>query len=111
MKTPRIGQLRERVEIQTLTRTPGLGGESAITWPTLATVWARVKPMSGNENIDAGQMASPFTHEVTIRHRSDVGAQTHRIIWRTREFNILSQANLDERREYLTLRCEEGVLT
>lgn len=50
------GQLRHRVTIQQLTKVEDEGGGYAEVWTDVATVWAAIKPMRGNERYEAQQV-------------------------------------------------------
>lgn len=106
----RIGQLRERVTIQTPVKVSTTGGGSIETWSDVTTVSARVLPMQGREMFAREQLHEEITHKVTIRHRSDVTTD-QRLVWGSRVLNIESAVNLDERRRYLTMTCREGAPT
>lgn len=108
-----IGKLRHRLTIEEEARVADGGGGFAVTWSELSTdptVWGAVVPLSGREVLQAQQLATPVTHKVTIRHRSDVTAAM-RLKLGTRAFNIRAVINVDERDRWLELMCEEGVAT
>jgi SPP1 family predicted phage head-tail adaptor len=71
-KPPSIGALRERLTLQSPSRTSDGGGGAAVTWDTVAELWAHVRPISGDERLRHDGVAGRITHEVWIRHRSDV---------------------------------------
>lgn len=89
-----IGQLRERIVLQSQTRaSDGMGG-STITWADRATVWAAIWPVSANEQIKTMQNSMAVTHRIRIWYHPDLEAY-----WRikyvdreqvTRYFNIIS---------------------
>ena len=56
-------------------RTADGGGGAAVTWETVAELWASVRPISGDERLRADQLAGRVTHEVWIRHRAGVIAR------------------------------------
>lgn len=109
--------MRERVTVQQANvTTDSIGGaaDGAVTWASIATVpdiWARVMPISGRgaERVNAMQLQSPISHEVTIRYRTDLTA-AYRLLWGTKALNIRSITH-DEKRDHTTLFCEEGVAT
>ena len=107
-----IGSMRERVACQQETSVADGGGGYALTWQTVATVWARVRPLSGREVAARGAMESATTYEVTVRKRADVALTTGwRLLWGSLPLNIRAVRNMDERGEFLTLDCEAGVAT
>lgn len=74
------GSLTERVAITQDTKTPDTQGGRSASESTLATVWARVRPLSGRELMQAQAVSSEVQYEVTIRYRADVTPQM-RLTW------------------------------
>ena len=108
--TPAIGRLRRRLTIQAESPSAdGLGGQ-ARAWTDVATVWARVVPLSGSEQLHGMQLEARISHRITIRHRADVTAR-HRLRLGGRVFNIRAAVDREERGRWLELLCEEGVAT
>lgn len=106
-----LGNLRERVTIQTFTESSDGGGGSTRTWSNLATVWAEVKPVSrvaDRERVDTGRLATIQTYLVTIRHRTGFDTSA-RLLWGSKYLNIRSIENRDLRKRFLVLECQEGV--
>lgn len=114
---PRAGLMRERVTVQSATvSADNIGGisDGAVTWASIATVpdiWARVMPISGRgaERVNAMQLQSAISHEVTIRYRTDL-TPAYRLVWGSKALNIRSISH-DEKHRHTTLFCEEGVAT
>lgn len=104
----RAGQLRHRVDLQRATVTVSGQRAPANTWKTLETVWARVEPLTGREQLLAQQADARQTHRITIRYRDGLTTRD-RVRFGTRGFNILSIANDEERNRLLVLMCEERV--
>lgn len=102
------GQLRHRVTIQQLTRVEDEGGGYEENWADIATVWAAVKPMRGNERYEAQQVQSTLTHKVTIRYRAGIKPQM-RLLYGNRFFNIEAVIDIEERHRWLELLCSEVV--
>ena len=102
------GDLRERVTIETATRTgDGAGGE-VVSWTALATVWANVQSLSGTEVTEAERAEARGQYNVTIRFRDDVTAAM-RLQWRGEVLNIRNVRDGDGRRRRLIMRAEGGV--
>lgn len=73
------GQLRHRVQIQTVTQTRDAHGGNTEGWATTDTVWAAVEPLSGHELYVAQQVHARTT--VRIRMRRWAGLTTrHRLV-------------------------------
>lgn len=101
----RIGNLRERVELQEKTVEQNEFGEEIVTYETIETVWARVEPLKGQERFEAQQVTAKLSVRIYVRHRTDLSVQD-RVVWDGKEFNILAMLNADERRRFLQLDCE-----
>lgn len=102
------GPLRERCAIQAeSTSDDGMGGQT-LSWSTSATVWARVTPIGGREQVQAQQVQDSVTHRVTIRYRPGLNAGM-RLLWGSKPLNIRAVTNPDEKKKYLELLTEEGV--
>lgn len=104
--TIQAGRLRTRVEIQQPARSSDRAGGFTQNWPTMATVWAEVRPLSGREVFEQMRSQSKISHKVTIRYRADVtGAMRLKAggtIYRIKA--IINPRNMNEA---LELYCEE----
>lgn len=105
-KAVTVGDMRERVTLQAATDTTDAIGGLVRSWTDVATVWARVEEMSAREQYHREQIQSSANFAVTIRYRADVTTK-NRVIWRGRRFEIVGRPNLDERRRFMRLACEE----
>jgi SPP1 family predicted phage head-tail adaptor len=74
------GELTERVTLQSRSVAKDAYGQDTITWTDVATVWARVRAVSGREFFAAAQVQQEQTVKVVIRKRADVAA-TWRLLW------------------------------
>lgn len=101
-------RMRERVVIKVNAYTKNDLGENIPTVTTLATVWAKVQPVRGKELKDIGRLAAVQTYLITIRHRTDLTTDNF-IIWDGKTLNIRSLQNRDERSQFLSIECEDGV--
>ena len=81
------GKLRQRVTIQELVRTDDGYGGITETWQDVATVWAAVEPLRGNERYRAQQVQSELSHKVTMRYRAEIKPQT-RLLYGVRVLEI-----------------------
>jgi len=106
--TQRIGDLRERVTLQTLSRARDDYGGAEETWTTTATVWANVATLGGSEQEEGtDQVIAQLTHSITIRYR--IMDPTMRVVWRDKYLNVLQVIDADNRRRFLELRCSEVI--
>jgi SPP1 family predicted phage head-tail adaptor len=72
----RYGRLDRRIAIQRKTVTQSPSGQPVETWATLATRWASVKPVSGDERFSDPQLAAKQQTEFEVRHAADVASLT-----------------------------------
>ena len=101
-----VGDLRHRVTIQATTAVQDSSGSYPESWSDVATVWARMRPISGREFFAAEQAQSEVTHEVTIRFRRGI-SPANRLLFDGRVFDIGAVINADERNEWMILYCTE----
>ncbi|MGH6866300.1 MAG: phage head closure protein [Methyloceanibacter sp.] len=100
----RIGNLRERVELQHRTVELDEFGEPIVTWVPRATVWARVEPLKGEERFAAQQVIATLGHRVHIRYRDDLST-LDRVIWEGQQLDVQAVTHPDERKRYTVLDC------
>lgn len=105
----RIGELNRRVEIQAPLKTPdGMGGFT-ITWRTIDTVWAAIKPLRGQELLEAMQTNANASLKLVMRYRQNV-----RMSWRgkcgNRIFNFKSIVNPEDDKKTLEIVVTEQIL-
>lgn len=106
----RAGTLRHRVAIEQLVAnspTQNAGGEMDETWTNVATVWGAVEPLRGRELFAAQQVASEVTGTIRIRYLAGVTPKM-RCVFGTRNYDILSAVNPDERNRELILYVRDG---
>lgn len=107
-KFPAIGELKERVTIQSRTVNPDGGGGASETWSDVADVWARIEPVSVREIFYSHQIAVDATHKITIRYRADVKMDWR--ILRIRDdakFKIVGLVDMENAHRYLELQVSE----
>ncbi len=102
------GALRHKVRLQAETRAGDSQGGDVLTWTDVATMPARVIPVTGRERMFAHRLEASVTHFVYARYRAGVTAK-HRLLFGTRPLNIRAAINLEERNEWLEMQAEEGV--
>ena len=79
-------------------------GESVRSWSTLATVWASVRPMRGDESFAAGREVAEREAVFRIRYRGDV-TPAMRLDYDGAKWDILHIAEIG-RREGLDIRAQ-----
>ena len=83
----------------------GMGGHDE-TWNEVATVFARVEPVSATMRFGAGQTLEEATHRVTLRHRAGLSSGM-RFVRGGRVLDILTARDPDETGRYLECRTKE----
>ena len=81
------GEMDKRVQLQSPVVSKDTSGGADKTYTTYATVWARIRSLSGKEFLAAQQVDSNINYEITIRQRVDVTA-SHRVVEGSRVFDI-----------------------
>lgn len=99
-------RLRQQVELQSVSTTRDRIGGLVEVWSTAATVRAEVRQASGREVWYRGQLAAQASWTITIRHRTGVTTK-QRVVYGGRTFEVRSVRDIDERRHWLELACEE----
>jgi SPP1 family predicted phage head-tail adaptor len=100
------GAFRTELSLQQASLTAdGMGGH-AESWSEVATVFARVEPVSAAMRFGAGQTLEETTHRVTLRFRADV-AGGMRFMRGERAWDILTAHDPDESGRYLVCRTRE----
>ena len=85
------GELRNRIEIQRLTKTQGIYGDTKISFLPLKKVWAKVPGLDGKEYWEAKEYGVERTVEFVIRYSAcrDL-TEKDRILFRGNLYNISS---------------------
>ncbi len=92
----RIGRMRHRIEIQFADRRRTATGSWDIVWTPLTTRWGSVEPLSGREYISGEKTQGETTHKIVLRYYDKLEVE-HRLVHNSRNFEIVSIANLQER--------------
>ena len=101
------GELDQRVTFRRESKTDdGMGG-SVTTWADIATVWAKVRPMTGNEREHSDGLNATASCLIIIRARNDVD-ETCVVVHSGTTYNIRF-AKHEPRSRFLALECERGV--
>jgi len=105
------GQLRHRITIERATLTQNAFGEQVQTWATLATVWARVEPITGKERYAAMQTQSDIDNRILVRYQSALTAlaPNDRITWDSKTYDIRSVVNTEQRNIQLEIFATQHI--
>lgn len=104
-----IGRLRHRITIQQATITRGDRGAEVLTWSDIATVYADIRTVGGQEQVLASQLeVATLLHTITIRYRAGIVPKM-RVKWDQRIFAVEAIVESDNRMRMLNLSCRELV--
>jgi SPP1 family predicted phage head-tail adaptor len=101
-----IGELRTRLTLEAPSRAADGGGGASVTWDSVATVWASVRPAAGGESYALDRVAGKVSHEIVLRYRSGVTPEM-RLRAGSRVFEIRAAFDPDQRRHWLKCLAEE----
>lgn len=95
----RVGALRHQVTVERPVRAQDAAGAVTTTWTSVATPWAAVEPIRGQERFLAQQVAADVTHKITLRYESALSAMTpaYRVSLGARRFDLLAVMDPGER--------------
>ena len=100
------GSLRSELSLQAATPVPdGMGGHTQ-SWNEIATVFARIEPISATSVFGPDQTVETVTHRVTLRWRNGVAAGM-RFVRHARIFDIVTVHDPDDTGRYLVCRVRE----
>lgn len=105
-----IGELNERVALQRKSSSRTSAGGEVPSWTAIATVWGKVRAMSGREREHAMRTEATATHVVTIRRRSGI-SEVDRIVWQSRALNVRFIRDNGPRTAMVEIECEMGAAT
>ena len=104
------GLLRTPIEIQEYQSVPdGMGGQVE-QWVTVMRVRTHWKHASMYEQLQAMKLNAGVIHRVYMRY-SPVPTPKHRIWYKGQAYQIRGVVDIEERRQWLELRVEEGAQT
>ncbi len=102
----RSGKLRHEIQIQDNTQGSDGAGGKPDNWATVGTVWASINRVKETEELNAGMLQNVITHEIKIRFFSGITV-SHRILFGSRIFEIISINDMEERNFHQMLHCLE----
>jgi SPP1 family predicted phage head-tail adaptor len=101
------GSLRSELSLQASTLVPdGMGGHTE-SWAEVATVFARIEPISATSAFGPDQTVETVTHRITLRWRNGVIAGM-RFARQGRNFDIVTVHDPDDTGRYLVCRAREA---
>lgn len=109
-KLPPVGTLTDRVLLKRRESQDDGGGGHVRIYMSVAHLWARVRSLTGRQGTNADGRTVAISHSVVLRFRNDV-SPGDRIVYRGRNLDVVSAADLDGRRAYLSCGCSETSFT
>lgn len=113
MRPINSGRLRQRVTLQSVTETADGYGQPIQTWTDVATFWAEVSPLTGNEAVNVKQIWATATHKVRLRYQGSAitlsPTQRFKLIKNDRILNLVNINNVEERNRSYECLCQEYV--
>lgn len=109
-RVPPVGTLTDRVQLKRRESVGDGGGGHERLYVPVTALWARVRSLTGRQGINADGRTVAISHSVVLRFRTDV-APGDRIVYRGRNLDVVSAADLNGRRAYLSCACSETSFT
>ncbi len=100
------GSMTARLDLQAPQAVPDGQGGATVTWEVMASLWARIEPVSFVVEEQAAGEGGTISHRIWVRFREDVSAG-QRFRKGTRTFLVRLVHDPDETRRYLVCQCEE----
>jgi SPP1 family predicted phage head-tail adaptor len=100
-----IGQMTERVRIETAVESRNSVGETVQDWSHFGDRWASVETLSSREYLAQGQQQLEVTHRVRMRY-VDGMEPTMRLVWRGLILEIVSLLDYGNRSRHELLCLE-----
>ena len=107
---PPVGTLTDRVHLRKRQSVALAEGGHGRVYEPLGNTWARVRTLSGRQGSNADGRMVAISHAVVLRFRPDIGPGD-RVIYRGRNLDVVSAADLNGRRAFLSCTCSETQVT
>jgi SPP1 family predicted phage head-tail adaptor len=107
---PPLGSLTDRVQLFKRDVSAEPEGGEITTYVPLATVWARVRLLSARPVETADGRGVAVTHSAVLRYRTDF-VPGDRLVHAGRKLEVVSAADLNGRRAYLSCTLSETAVT
>ena len=105
-RVPPVGTLTDRVQLKRREMAGEAEGGHQTLFVPLSSAWARVRSLAGRQGTTADGRSVAISHAVVLRFRPDIRAGD-RIVYRGRNLDVVSAADLNGRRAYLSCACTE----
>ncbi|ODT79694.1 MAG: hypothetical protein ABS76_19160 [Pelagibacterium sp. SCN 64-44] len=107
---PPIGTLTDRVQFRRREMAGEAGGGHVTLFVPVATLWARVRSLTGRQGTSADGRAVEISHTIVLRFRTDI-RPGDRLVYRGRNLDVVSAADLNGRRAFVSCACSETSFT
>lgn len=104
----KLGDMRERVQLQQEARVPNGQGGFVRGWETVASLFAAIDGQSGQEAMTAGVERSVTRWRVTIRAAG--ATPKNRLVWNDTVLDIVTAMPDPKNRGFQLLLCESGAV-
>jgi SPP1 family predicted phage head-tail adaptor len=109
----RPGEMRNRVDIMRKAVPTDPANQNAYGEPTaqdtvVATVWASIEPIRGEEFFQNMQVQGQVTHRGFVRGNVDVNTRDW-LMWGSRKFEIVSLFDVRERGDFIEMMLRESL--
>jgi SPP1 family predicted phage head-tail adaptor len=104
----KAGELDERITIKRRTESKNEYATLTETPTTVATVWARVRPETVQEEQASQQTEARATYRILIRRRTDL-TEDDWIEWRGDDYDIRGIKDWGPREDKIMIKAERGV--
>lgn len=103
-----MDKMNKRVALEGRVEAVGVGGLKAISYPSVASVWAAIKPVAQPATVRGGRLEMPISHRITIPYHATY-LQTRQVRFGARVFEVISLINPNEANEKIILQCMENI--
>jgi len=100
-----IGDMRDQITLENRAIRPE-EIDFAEDFTTVITVFALIETARGLETFDGANVVNLITHKMWIRFIPGITEETW-VLFDDRRFDIMDVESLEERKEFLLLRCKE----
>ena len=107
---PPVGTMTDRVQLKKRAMTSEAEGGHVALYVPLASVWARVRSLSGRQDVSVDGRGVSISHVVVLRFRTDV-SPGDRVVYREHNLDVVSASDLNGRRAYLSCLCTQTSVT
>lgn len=101
----RVGSLRRRVTIQSVSEAQNALGEPIETWGTFAVVWGAVEPIRGADRFSSAQLEEPVTSLLRIRYLNGLTPKM-RVVHDGVTYNIRGAPMVDAKKTQMEMFLE-----